>query len=159
MRLVLIVNHFNTLCIGGRDVFIRFSGIRSAFYLWINGQKVGYSQGSKTPAEFNISTYVKNGQNTISIEVYKFSDGSYLEGQDTWRLSGIERGVYVYSVPKTKVVDFNVHSGLDSSLKNGEFKLGVDLYSSEKIMANTLYLLYYQKKGKVEIVEQSLIQP
>ena len=81
----------------GRDVFIRFSGVRSAFYLWINGQKVGYSQGSKTPAEFNISTYVKNGQNTISIEVYKFSDGSYLEGQDTWRLSGIERGVYVYS--------------------------------------------------------------
>ncbi len=132
----------------GRDVFIRFSGIRSAFYLWINGQKVGYSQGSKTPAEFNISTYVKNGQNSISIEVYKFSDGSYLEGQDTWRLSGIERGVYVYSVPKTKVVDFNVHSGLDSSFKNGEFKLGVDLYSSEKNNGKHVISAILSKEGE-----------
>ena len=104
----------------------------------------------KKPYLINIttdSTYVKNGQNNISIEVYKFSDGSYLEGQDTWRLSGIERGVYVYSVPKTKVVDFNVHSGLDSSLKNGEFKLGVDLYSSEKNNGKHVISAILSKEG------------
>ena len=115
----------------GRDVFIRFSGVRSAFYLWINGEKVGYSQGSKTPAEFDITPYIKNGQNNVSVEVYRFSDGSYLEGQDTWRLSGIERDVHIYSVPKTRITDFNVLSGLDSSYLNGELKLGISLASDE----------------------------
>ena len=115
----------------GRDVFIRFSGVRSAFYLWINGEKVGYSQGSKTPAEFDITPYIKNGQNNVSVEVYRFSDGSYLEGQDTWRLSGIERDVHLYSVPKTRITDFNVLSGLDSSYLNGELKLGLSLASNE----------------------------
>ena len=115
----------------GRDVFIRFSGVRSAFYLWVNGEKVGYSQGSKTPAEFNITPYIKNGQNNVSVEVYRFSDGSYLEGQDTWRLSGIERGVHVYSVPKTRIIDFSVLSGLDSSYLNGKLKLGISLASNE----------------------------
>ena len=115
----------------GRDIFIRFSGVRSAFYCWINGRKVGYSQGSKTPAEFNITPYIKNGQNNVSVEVYRYSDGSYLEGQDTWRLSGIERDVFVYSVPKTRVSDFYVQSGLDTAYNDGIFKLGVNLISSE----------------------------
>ena len=114
-----------------RDVFIRFSGVRSAFYLWINGEKVGYSQGSKTPAEFDITPYIRNGRNNVSAEVYRFSDGSYLEGQDTWRLSGIERDVYIYSVPKTRITDFNVLSGLDSLYTNGEFRLGLNLASNE----------------------------
>ena len=114
-----------------RDIFIRFSGVRSAFYCWVNGEKVGYSQGSKTPADFNITPYVNNGKNNISVEVYRYSDGSYLEGQDTWRLSGIERDVFIYSVPKTRVSDFFVQSGLDSIYKNGEFKLGVNLTSNE----------------------------
>ena len=115
----------------GRDVFIHFSGVRSAFYCWVNGEKVGYSQGSKTPAEFNITPYLKNGKNHISVEVYRYSDGSYLEGQDTWRLSGIERDVFIYSVPKTRVSDFFVQSGLDSLYKDGEFKLGVNLTTNE----------------------------
>ena len=114
----------------GRDVFIRLSGVSSSFYLWINGKKVGYSQGSKTPAEFNITQYVKNGQNNVSLEVYRFSDGSYLEGQDTWRLSGVERDIHIYSVPKTRIKDFSVFSGLDSLYTDGEFKLGINLQSS-----------------------------
>ena len=115
----------------GRDVFIRLSGVSSSFYLWINGKKVGYSQGSKTPAEFNITQYVKNGQNNVSLEVYRFSDGSYLEGQDTWRLSGVERDIHIYSVPKTRIKDFSVFSGLDSLYIDGDFKLGINLQSSE----------------------------
>jgi len=114
----------------GRDIFIRFSGVRSAFYIWINGQKVGYSQGSKTPAEFNITPFIKNGQNSVSVEVYRFSDGSYLEGQDTWRLSGIERDVHIYSVPKTRISDFFVQARLDTTYNNGIFKLGIDLTSN-----------------------------
>ena len=115
----------------GRDIFIRFSGVRSAFYCWVNGRKVGYSQGSKTPAEFNITPHIKNGKNSVSVEVYRYSDGSYLEGQDTWKLSGIERDVFIYSVPKTRVSDFYVQSGLDTAYNDGIFKLGVDLISSE----------------------------
>ena len=115
----------------GRDVFIRFSGVRSAFYFWINGAKVGYSQGSKTPAEFDITKYIKNGRNHVHVEVYKYSDGSYLEGQDTWRLSGIERDVSIYSLPKTRVSDYFINSTLDSGYNHGLFNLSVDLLSNE----------------------------
>ena len=86
---------------------------------------------SKSAAEFNITPYIRNGHNNISVEVYRYSDGSYLEGQDTWRLSGIERDVFIYSVPKTRVSDFFVQSGLDTLYNNGRFKLGIDLISSE----------------------------
>ena len=89
-----------------KDVFIKFDGVRSAFYLWVNGEFVGYSQGSKTPAEFDITDKVFVGKNKVAVQVFRFSDGSYLEGQDTWRLSGIERDVYVYAVPKVRVADF-----------------------------------------------------
>ena len=82
-----------------RDIFIQFDGVRSAFYLWINGQFIGYSQDSKTPAEFDITDFVVTGENTVSVQVYRFSDGSYLEGQDTWRISGIERDVFIRAQP------------------------------------------------------------
>ena len=141
----------------GRDVFIHFSGVRSAFYCWVNGEKVGYSQGSKTPAEFNITPYLKNGTNHISVEVYRYSDGSYLEGQDTWRLSGIERDVYIYSVPKTRVSDFFVQSGLDSLYKNGKFKLGVDLISGESNTGKHVVRVRLSEiGGEVETVYDSL---
>ena len=71
------------------EIFLHFGGVNSAFYVWINGEKVGYSQGSKTPAEFNITSFVREGKNTIAVEVYRWCDGSYLEDQDFWRLSGI----------------------------------------------------------------------
>ena len=117
----------------GRDVFIKFGSVRSAFYLWINGQKVGYSQGSKTPAEFDITEYVKKGNNSVSVEVYRFSDGSYLEGQDTWRLSGIERDVSIFSLPKTRISDFFINADLDSIYKNGIFNLDIELINNQPI--------------------------
>lgn len=102
-----------------REVFIHFAGVKSAFYLWINGERVGYSQGSMTPAEFHISPYLKTGSNTLAVEVYRWSDGSYLECQDFWRLSGIYREVYLYSVPDIHIEDFFVRSELDANYKNG----------------------------------------
>ena len=83
----------------GREVFLHFDGVKSAFYVWINGKKVGYSQGSMTPAEFNVTPYLQPGKNVIAAEVYRWSDGSYLEDQDMWRLSGIYRNVYLFATP------------------------------------------------------------
>jgi beta-galactosidase len=84
-----------------RQVFLHFGGVKSAMYVWINGKEVGYSQGSKTPAEFNITRYLHDGENTLAVEVYRWSDGAYLEGQDYWKISGIEREVFLFSTPGT----------------------------------------------------------
>ena len=111
----------------GRDIFLRFGSVRSAFYVWMNGKKVGYSQGSKTLAEFDVTNFVQLGENNVSVEVYRFSDGSYLEGQDTWRVSGLERNVYLYARSKTRIMDFFVNADLDSTYKTGLFSVKVDL--------------------------------
>lgn len=103
----------------GSDVIIHFGAVHSAFYLWVNGQKVGYSQGSKLPAEFDITSFVKKGENLVAIEVYRWSDGSYLEDQDMWRLSGIERSVFVYAQPKLHLSDHTILTGLDENYENG----------------------------------------
>jgi beta-galactosidase len=115
-------------------VFIHFGAVKSAFYLWINGQKVGYSQGSKTPAEFNITKYLKTGKNHLAAKVIRWCDGSYLEDQDFWRLSGIEREVYLLATPRVRIRDYTVHSGLDSSYKNGIFKLEVELANHQEAL-------------------------
>ncbi len=81
----------------GRETFLHFDGIMSAGYVWINGEMVGYHEDSMTPAEFNITKYLKPGENEVAVEVYRWSDGSYLEDQDMWRLSGIYRDVYLIS--------------------------------------------------------------
>ncbi|MFC1554578.1 glycoside hydrolase family 2 TIM barrel-domain containing protein [candidate division KSB1 bacterium] len=105
-----------------KQVFIHFGSVRSAMYLWINGEKAGYSQGSKLPSEFNITEYLKDGENILAAEVYRFSDGTYLEDQDYWRLSGIERDVFLYAVPDVNVYDFHLNADLDNEYKNGQFK-------------------------------------
>lgn len=102
-----------------QQLFIHFASVRSAFYLWINGKKVGYSQGSKNPAEFNITKYVKPGENTVSLEVYRWSDGSYLEGQDTWRISGIESDVFIYPKNNIHIYDIYIKPLLDNSYQDG----------------------------------------
>ena len=84
-----------------RRIFIKFGAVRSAMYLYVNGEKVGYSEDSKTPAEWDITKYVHPGQNRLAVEVIRFSDGSYLECQDMWRMSGITRDVCLYSTPRT----------------------------------------------------------
>ena len=116
----------------GRDIFIHFGGVRSAFYFWLNGEFIGYSQGSKTPAEFDITDKVITGNNRIAVQVYRFSDGSYLEGQDTWRVSGLERDVYLYAVPKTRISDLFVKAELNDDLKSGYFSLDIDFLQDDE---------------------------
>jgi beta-galactosidase len=98
-----------------RQVFLHFDGIKSASYIWINGRKVGYSQDSMLPAEFNVTKYLRKGKNILAVEVYRWSDGSYLEDQDMWRLSGIYRNVYLFSTPQVHIRDFAVRTDLDDN--------------------------------------------
>lgn len=112
-----------------QPTFIHFGGVESAFYLWINGQKVGYSQGSYLPAEFNISRYLKKGDNQIAVEVYRWSDGSYLEDQDFFRLSGIFRDVFLYQTPSVWLRDYHFKQDLDSSYKKASFSLHAQLHN------------------------------
>jgi beta-galactosidase len=109
----------------GKEVFLQFGAVSSAFYVWVNEQLVGYSQDSKTPAEFNITRYLKKGNNTLSVEVYRWSDGSYLEDQDFFRLSGIQRSVFLHARPKTFISDFFAVGDLENNYKDGLLKLDV----------------------------------
>ena len=103
------------------DIILHFAGVKSAMYLYLNGQFVGYSQGSKTPAEFNVTPYMKKGQNLMALQMYRWSDASYLESQDMLRMSGIEREVYVYIKPKVAVSDICFITDLDEQFENGIF--------------------------------------
>ena len=109
----------------GRQVLLHFAGVKSAMYVWVNGREVGYSQGSKTPAEFNITPYVREGDNTIAVEVYRWSDGAYLEDQDYWKISGIERDVFLYSTPKVHIRDLFATADLAGDYVNGVLRLAV----------------------------------
>ncbi len=125
----------------GREVFIHFDGVKSAFYIWLNGEKVSYSQGSMTPAEFNLTSYLKKGQNILAVEVYRWSDGSYMEDQDMWRLSGIFRDVYLFSMPKVYIRDFFVKTDLDEQYKDADLTLEIKVKNSA---------LKAKKKYKIE---------
>lgn len=111
----------------GRDIYLHLAGVKSGVYVYINGQEVGYSEDSKNPAEFLINKYVKPGKNVLTLKIFRWSTGSYLECQDFWRISGIERDVYLYSQPKVAIKDFRVTSTLDDTYKNGIFKLTMDI--------------------------------
>ena len=111
----------------GQQIFLHFKGVNSAFYVWVNGKKVGYSEDSKTPAEFNVTDYVKPGTNEVAVEVYRWNAGSWLEDQDMWRFSGIERDVYLYALPKVSLWDYRLQAGLTDDYKNGLFTLNLAL--------------------------------
>ncbi len=111
----------------GRRVVIHFAGVESAFYLWVNGHKVGYSQGSRTPAEFDITEYLSPRGNTLAVEVYRWCDGSYLEDQDFWRLSGIFRDVFVYSTDSLHIRDFWVRCNLDRLYEDATLQVTAEI--------------------------------
>jgi len=102
-----------------KQIFIHLGAVNSFFYLWINGQYIGFSKDSKTPTEFDITKALKIGKNTVSLQVFRFSDATYLEGQDMWKLSGIERSVYLIARPVFHLFDFKVTSTLDVQYKDG----------------------------------------
>jgi beta-galactosidase len=140
-----------------KQVFIHFGAVKSAFYLWINGNKVGYSQDSKTPAEFNITEYIKPGINMLAVEVYRWSDGSYLECQDFWRISGIERDVYLYARPAVYIRDYFAQTGLTGNYTDGDFKLEIEVLNSsvKKLKGYNIQAKLLSNSGKSVIASFS----
>ena len=116
----------------GQQVFIHFGAVKSAFFIWVNGKQVGYSEDSKLSAEFDITKYVKKGENLVALQVYRWSDGSYLECQDMWRISGIEREVYLYSTPQLDLRDFKIISTLENDFKDGRLQLSANIFNYRK---------------------------
>lgn len=117
--------------------YLHFTGVESAFYLWVNGQKVGYSQNSMGPAEFNITPFVVDGENRLAVEVYQFSDGSYLEDQDMWRLSGIFRSVDLWTRPKTNIIDYFIKAEPSTDYKEANATININIDNkSKKISKN-----------------------
>ncbi len=102
----------------GKDVILHFGGVSSAFYVWVNGEFVGYSEDTRLPSEFNITEHLQKGKNKIAVKVYRWADGSYLEAQDHWRMSGIEREVFLQAVPKVRLADFTVRTDFDNDYKD-----------------------------------------
>ncbi len=114
----------------GRDIFLNIAGAKSGVYVYLNGKEVGYSEDSKNTAEFLLNPYLQAGKNTLTLKIYRWSTGSYLECQDFWRMSGIERDVFLWSQPKTAVKDFRVVSTLDDTYTDGIFNLAIDVKNS-----------------------------
>ncbi|MBT30533.1 MAG: beta-galactosidase [Thalassobius sp.] len=131
-----------------KDIIMHFGAVNSAFYVWINGEKVGYSEDSKTPVEFHINKYLQEGENLLAVEVYRWCDGSYLESQDFWRLSGIERDVYLYNREKARIADYFVKAGLDEAYTNGTFDLTVSLKNTARKSFNGKVEVKIKESGK-----------
>ncbi|HEY3414373.1 MAG TPA: glycoside hydrolase family 2 TIM barrel-domain containing protein [Armatimonadota bacterium] len=134
----------------GRRIFVTFDGVDSGFFLWINGEKVGYSTNSRNPAEFDITKYVKPGRNMVAVEVYRFCSGSYLEDQDMYRLSGIFRNVTLWSSPQVHVRDFYAKVDLDGQYKDGTLDVTAKVknYGDEPAPERALNVTLYGTDGK-----------
>ena len=132
-----------------KQIFLVFEGVDSAFYVWVNGQVVGYSQDSRLPAEFNITSYVHPGENLIAVQVLRWSDGSYLEDQDMWRLSGIYRDVYLYCTPKVHIRDFFVRTILDDEYRDAVLKIRINIqnYSSCEAKPHIVEVKLFDEDG------------
>ncbi|MDR1919955.1 MAG: DUF4981 domain-containing protein, partial [Tannerellaceae bacterium] len=133
----------------GQDVILHFGGVESAFYCWINGAWVGYSEDSRLPAEFLISPYLKAGENRLAVEVYRYSDGSYLEAQDYWRYSGIERDVRLIARPKARIKDFEVKADLIHHYQDGLLEVNLLLDNRQALNGTTVELKLLDGVGQV----------
>ena len=143
----------------GKNIYLNFEGVSGAMYVWLNGKKVGYNEDSKTPATFNITNFVQKGKNTVAVQVLRWSDGSYLEDQDFWRISGIERDVFIYATNKVTIRDFRVVSDLENEYKDGLFNLSLQLDNSTSINSNfsaSIQLLYGEKTVYTDVKSVAL---
>lgn len=133
-----------------KEVFIHFGAVSSAFYLWINGEKVGYSEGSMEPAEFRITPYIKEGTNHIALQVFKYSDGSYLEDQDMWRMAGITRSVMLYATNNIRIQDFGIRTILDKNYENATLIIDpkLSVFNGERGEGYTIEAQLYDAEGK-----------
>jgi beta-galactosidase len=134
----------------GRRVFLAFSGVDSAFFVWINGEKVGYSVNSRNTAEFDVTPFVKPGKNMVAVEVYRFSSGTWLEDQDMWRLSGIFRDCYLWAAPQVHIRDFFALPDLDAQYKDATLSVTAKVknFGSQPAAAGKLTALVYDAAGK-----------
>ena len=144
-----------------KQLYLHFEGVKSAMYVWINGEKVGYSQNSMAPAEFDITGYVNEGQNRLAVEVYRWSDGSYLEDQDMWRFSGIYRPVELWVRPKIHIKDYSLTTDLADDFSSAGFKAKVWLrnLSDSKSGKLSLEVLLKGKNRNEERFVKRLITP
>ncbi|MDW8849448.1 glycoside hydrolase family 2 TIM barrel-domain containing protein [Flavobacterium sp. MMLR14_040] len=134
----------------GMNVTLHFGGVSSAFQVWINGDFLGYGQDSFNSSEFNITPYLKKGENILSVRVFRYSDGSYLEDQDHWRLSGIQREVYIMAEPKLRIQDFFYQTKLDKQYKDAVFQLRPRLenFTGDTIKNHTFEVQLYDPQNK-----------
>ena len=140
----------------GKDILLHFGSITGCAFVYVNGQKVGITKNSKSPAEFNISPYLVKGSNVLAVQVFRWHDGSYMEDQDFWRISGIERDVFLYAMPKLSVWDFFIKGDLDVSYTNGVFSAAVDLrqFVGNTTKAGSVLVEVQDKNGKLVFSNQ-----
>lgn len=133
------------------EIFLHFAGVQSAMYVWLNGEKVGYHEDGMLPAEFNISKYLQKGENQLTVQVLNWSDGSYLEDLDYWRLSGIYRDVFLFALPKVHIRDFSIFSNLDTEYKDAELNAIVSIKNetSEFVKDGCLRISLKETSGKL----------
>ena len=141
----------------GREVFISFDGVDSFFYLWINGQYVGFSKNSRNTANFNITPYLQKGKNTVAAEVYRSSDGSFLEAQDMFRLPGIFRTVALYSVPKVHFRDLVATPDLDATYTDGSLTVNAEIRNLDKKAIKDYKVYYSLYANKLYSDENTLV--
>ncbi len=134
----------------GRRVFLHFAGVQSAFTVWVNGERVGYSQGSMSPAEFDITAHVHPGRNLVAVEVYRYCDGSYLEDQDRWRLGGIHREVFLYTTADVRIRDFVVRTDLDADCRDATLRVEPKLaaYGGRSLAGGSVRAQLYDPAGQ-----------
>ena len=138
----------------GKDVLLHFGGVESAYYCWVNGHFVGYSEDSRLPSEYLINKYLKPGKNRLAVEVYRYSDGSYLEGQDYWKYSGIERDVMLVARPKSRIKDFEVKADLENGYQDGALDIRFTMDSRSLAKGTSVRLKVLD--GKKELASASL---
>lgn len=142
-----------------KEVMLNFGSITGYARIYLNGQEVGMTKASKTAAEFNVTSFLKKGENLIAVQVFRWHDGSYLEDQDFWRLSGIERNVSLQALPKTTIWDYTVKSGLDTQYKNGLFSVDVNLksFTDSKIKKPIVYIALFDLDGNLIFSEKKQV--
>ncbi len=145
----------------GREVMLQFGSITGCAFVYVNGQKVGMTKASKSPAEFNVTKYLNKGTNLLAVQVFRWHDGSYLEDQDFFRISGIERDVYLYALPKLSVWDFELKADLDATYTNGVFNADINLrrFENNNLQGGLLTIEILDKAGKAIFTQQKKLTP
>ncbi len=144
-----------------KEIFLHIGAMKAGGFVWVNGNYVGYSQGSKLPAEFDLTPFIKTGKNSIALQIYRWTDGSYLECQDFWRISGIERDVFIYAQPKLRIRDFEVVSVFDDSYQKGELSMDIELknHFNKDQKVKVSYQLFDENDNQIASSSQNIVVP